>query len=208
MNQKTKTTLLGIVGLGLVIIFFLIVYLLLRSIWHQFIKLDTNLAVGLLTAVTTVLVTTLTIVVGRYLERKKEVEAHYREKKTEIYDSFLREFFKLSHNPSDEGGDLVSFLRDWQRQMILWGGADVLVSFMKWQQHLAKGEPDAQSIFMTDEFFRSLRHDLGLSNRGLEKGAFVKFIIRHADLFFTMAKENPQITLRELAQKEKELGLE
>lgn len=179
-----------------------------RGIWRQFVALDANLAVGLLTAVSTVLVATLTIVLGRYFERKKEVEAHYREKKTEIYDSFLKEFFGLFHSPDKENVDLVPFLQEWQRQMILWGGQEVLIAFMKWRQNLAKGVPDAESTYLTDAFFRAVRQDLGLSNKGLERGSFVRLMLKHPDLFFAMSKANPKITLAELAEKEKQLGLE
>jgi hypothetical protein len=38
--------------------------------------------------------------------RKKEIEAHFREKKTVIYDTFLKEFFKVFHNPTDEVIDI------------------------------------------------------------------------------------------------------
>ena len=184
------------------------IYWLGREIWKQFVALDSTLAVGLLTAVSTVRVATLTVVLGRYFERKKEVEAHYPEKKTEIYDSFLKEFFHLFHNPEKENVDLVPFLQEWQRQMILWGGAEVLVAFMKWRQNLAKGVPDAESMYLTDEFFRVVRRDLGLSNKGLERGSFVRLMLKHPDLFFAMSKANPKITLAELAEKEKQLGLE
>ena len=92
--------------------------------------------------------------------------------------------------------------------MILWGGAEVLVAFMKWRQNLAKGVPDAESMYLTDEFFRVVRRDLGLSNKGLERGSFVRLMLKHPDLFFAMSKANPKITLAELAEKEKQLGLE
>jgi hypothetical protein len=59
-----------------------------------------------------------------------------------------------------------------------------------------------------DDFFRAMRKDVGLSNSGLEKGIFSHFILRHSDLFLLMAKQNPNITLRQIADKEKELGLE
>jgi hypothetical protein len=64
---------------------------------------------------TTVSGLTLTVVLGRYFERKKEIEAHYRQKKTEMYDSFLKEFFKSIHKPKDENLNLIPFLREWQR---------------------------------------------------------------------------------------------
>ena len=91
--------------------------------------------------------------------------------------------------------------------MILWGGADVLSHYIKWRMHLGQGEPDAKSMFLTESFFKAIRKDLGLSNKGLEKGIFIHFILRNSDLFLQMAKENPNITLAELGEMEEKLGL-
>ncbi len=183
-------------------------YTLIVTVWAQFISLDKQLSVGLLTAFTTVFVATLTVMLGRYLERKKEVESHFRTTKIQMYDEFLAEFFKFLGDEKDVDVDLVPFLREWQRKMIVWGGAPVLVTYIKWNQHLKKGEPDARVIFLMDEFFRAMRKDIGLSNSGLEKGIFSHFILRHSELFLLMAKQNPNITLGELSEKEKELGFE
>lgn len=193
-------TLIGGIGYG--------VSKLLMTAWGQFISLDKQLSVGLLTAFTTVFVATLTVMLGRYLERKKEIESHFRTSKIQMYDDFLAEFFKLFGDEEDADVDLVPFLREWQRKMIVWGGAPVLVAYVKWSQHLKKGEPDAQTVFLMDEFFRAMRKDIGLSNSGLEKGLFSHFILRHSELFLLMAKQNPSITLGELSEKEKEMGLE
>lgn len=59
-----------------------------------------------------------------------------------------------------------------------------------------------------EEFLRTLRRDIGLSNRGLERGLFIRMILRNPDLFLTMAAANPKVTLQELSEREKELGLE
>lgn len=89
-------------------------------------------------AATTVIVATLTVVLGKYYERMKDIEAHYRVKKTEIYNEFLCELFKLFHSNGSEDYDLVPFLRDWQRKMILWGGQDVLSKYIVWMTHFKK----------------------------------------------------------------------
>jgi hypothetical protein len=68
---------------------------------------------------------------GRYLERKKEIESHFRAIKIKMYDEFLAEFFKLFGGNAGSDVDLVPFLREWQRKMIVWGGAPVLVAY-KW----------------------------------------------------------------------------
>lgn len=211
MNQhKKKERIYAFAGVLLLGLCIWLVWWIFSTAWAKLSSLNTNLAVGLLTAVTTVLVAALTVSLGRYFERKKEIESHFREKKVEIYDEFLKEFFKLFSGEVDQTpdeNDLVSFLREWQRKMILWGGSDVLASYLKWKVHLGKGEPDAQSMFLTEEFFKSIRKDLGLSNRGLEKGIFVHFILRNSDLFLQMAKNNPNITFAELGELEEKLGL-
>lgn len=97
------------------------VYWAISSIWSALISVDAKLAVGLVAAVTTILGATLTVTIGKYLERKHAVEAAFRERKVEIYDGFLKEVFKLfgrEGKPHDSG--LVKFLREWQRKLIVW----------------------------------------------------------------------------------------
>lgn len=197
-------------GLALLIGFVWGAYWLLSQIWGQFKSLDSKVALAAITAFTTVTISTLTVVLGKYYERKKDIEAHYREKKTEIYDEFLKEFFKVfysEHEKEDETEQksLVDFLREWQRKMVLWGGQDVLVKYIKWVTHLKKGNPDADSIFLMEDFFREIRKDLGHKNNKLEKGTFAHLILQNAELFLQMAKSNPKVTLADLAEAEKAL---
>jgi len=184
------------------------VYWLGSKIWGQFKLLDAQASTTILTAATTVIVATLTVVLGKYYERKKDIEAHYREKKTEIYDEFLCEFFKIFHsdsNEDEENPELVTFLREWQRKMILWGGQDVLLKYIGWMANLKKGEPTAQSIFMMEDFFLEIRKDLGHKNNKLIKGTFIHLILKNPELFLAMAKKNPNLTLAEVAKAESEL---
>jgi len=202
--EKLKKALSLIFGFTLIGLLCFGIYQFVSFVWSQFISLDKQLAVGLLTAFTTVIVATITVMLGRYLERKKEIESHFRTRKIEIYDEFLSEFFKLFGSEENSDIDLVPFLREWQRKMIIWGGAPVLSAYIKWNQHLKKGVPDAQTIFLMDDFFRAMRKDVGLSNSGLEKGVFAHFILRNSELFLAMAKSDPSITLDDLSKKEKE----
>ena len=65
------------------------IYWIISSIWDALVSVDTKLAVGIVAAFTTVLGATLTVTIGKYLERKQAVEADFRERKVEIYDEFL-----------------------------------------------------------------------------------------------------------------------
>lgn len=156
-------------------------------------------------AVATVLVATLTVMLGRYYERKRELDALYRDKKTEIYDEFLKEFFAIFFGASEGEAkgtetDLVRFLREFTRKLVLWSGPEVIEAFVAWKDHLAKGTPDAQSIFLTEAFLRAIRNDLRHTNKGLRKGFFARLFLREGGLFLVMAAKNPNVTLAELAE--------
>ena len=74
--------------------------------------------------------------------------------------------------------------------------------------HLRQGEPDANTMFMTEEFFKDIRKDLGHKNNKLVRGTFVHLMLRNPELFLAMAKENPDITLTELSEIENKLQKE
>jgi hypothetical protein len=204
-----KKTAQIILGFALIIVIGWSIFWLLSVIVDKFKILDPKISVAILTAATTVMVATITVVLGKYYERKKDIEAHYRAKKTEIYDEFLSEFFKLfnsdEHSNNDDSSKLVTFLRDWQRKIILWGGQDVLIKYIEWMNHLKKGNPDVKTMFLMEEFFLEIRKDLGHRNNKLVKGTFINLIMQNPELFMAMAKENPNITLTELTEVEQTL---
>lgn len=172
-----------------------------RSFFQYLSAVPKELGAALVAATATVLVATLTVMVGRYYERKKELDALYRDKKTEIYDEFLKEFFSLFFDPKAER-DLVPFLRDFTRKLVLWSGPQVIEAFVAWKDHLAGGEPDAQAIFLTEAFLRAVRDDLRHSNAGLRKGFFAKLFLKEGALFLAMAERNPSVTLAALGEVE------
>ncbi len=184
------------------------IYWSVSSIWDALVSVDTKLAVGIVAAVTTVIGATLTVTIGKYFERKQAVEADFRERKVEIYDEFLGEFFKLfeSQNNMDDSR-LVSFLKEWNRKVVVWGGSEVLRSYIKWMGHLKSSEPNAESMFLMGDFVLAVRKDLGLSNKGIDRKTFASLILKNPDLFLEMATKNPRVTLAELAIEEQKLGL-
>jgi hypothetical protein len=129
-----------------------------------------EMGVALVAAAATIFVSTLTVVVGRYFERKKELDVLYRDKKVEIYDQFLKQLFASLHGaptPESQEEEMVPFLREFMRKLLLWSGPEPISCFTKWKEHLARGVPDARTIFLTEEFLLAVRRDLRHSNRGI-----------------------------------------
>jgi len=150
-------------------------------------------------------------VVGKYIERKKEVESHFREKKSQMYEEFLgvlvNQFSGKSKTEKNEEIDLVPILRDWHKKIVVWGGADVVHKYIKWKLHLGSNEPDAESMFMMGDLFLAIRKDLGLSNKNISRKTFAHLMLTNSTLFLTLADQNPDITLAELGRIEKDRGL-
>ena len=180
------------------------VFWVTRTVWSALVSVNPQLAVGVVAAATTLVVSTATVMLGRYYERRKEIEAHFRSEKIKIYDEFLAELFKLFQGEAQSSDDMVKFLRQWQRKLVLWGGAAVLTAYFKWMNRL-KRVPDAQTVFLMDEFFRALRADIGQSSGSIPKGAFANLILRHGDFFLAQARINPNITLAELSELEEKV---
>lgn len=84
----------------------------------------------------------------------------------------------------------------------------MLGAYFQWKTKLKADSTSADAMFAMGRFFRELRKDIGQSSRGLEKGAFAHLILRNSELFLRMAKKNPKITFGQLADVEKELGID
>lgn len=208
--SRLKSFLIGLMGLTILVGLAVLVGWMLYAFFQYLAAVPKELGAALVAAAATVLVATITVMVGRYYERKKELDALYREKKTEIYDEFLKEFFMFfwsageTDAPSTEK-NLVPFFREFTRKLVLWSGPEVIEAFVAWKDHLAKGTPDAKSIFLTEAFLSAIRKDLRHSNSGLRKGFFARLFLREGDLFLAMAAKNPDVTLAALAEVENAL---
>lgn len=176
----------------------------IRYVWRVLVDVNSSLAVAVIAAASTLMATTITVMLGRYFERKRDIEAHFRADKIKFYDEFLRELFTVFHaDGAVQDAKLVKVLQEWQRKLVLWGGHSVLTTYFKWMNHLKSGNINADSMFLMDDFFRALRSDIGQSSRGLPRGAFVHLIMRHGDFFLEEAAKNPSITLEQLTVLEK-----
>lgn len=167
-----------------------------------------ELGAALVAGASTILVATITVMVGRYFERRKELDALYRDKKTEVYDEFLKVFFQVwfSGGKTTEGEpeqDLVKLFRDFSVKLVLWSGPEVLEAFARWKERMAEGHTNAEAVFETEAFLSAIRADLRHSNRGVRRGWFARLFLQESSLFLAMAAKNPKVSLAELAAAEK-----
>jgi len=102
------------------------IYLLASSV-------EPAVAAAAITAAATIIVSTATISVGRYLEKQKELEALHREKKIPIYGKFLDGLFSIFYEQRGKKLNTIKFLQEWQQKIVLWGGPTVVNAYIKWK---------------------------------------------------------------------------
>ena len=180
-------------------------WLAIRAIgfaWSEFTSLDKTVAAAIVAGVFTVLATTITVMVGRYFEEKRKQSELHRERKIEMYDTFIARIFNMfTGNDEPEDGDnenveteLIDFLRESQRKFLLWSGPGAIRAYSEWNKAL-RGQQNAQTVLLMEKFFLAVRRDLGHSNFGVKQGDTIRFILRHTDFFLEAIKTNPNLTL-------------
>jgi hypothetical protein len=180
--------------------------------YRAFASLNPNLAVAIVAGSATILGSTLAVVLTRYYQSKREREVAHRDKKIELYDELLAKLFTTFLADSDrkeEQEDLVPFLREIQRKLILWSGPGAIKAYADWHKVLTAPPLPlrAEQMIKMIDFFLALREDLGHSNRGIKHDHVVRFLVQNSDLFMQEYRRNPKVTLAELAELEKELGI-
>ncbi len=172
--------------------------------WVKDAAADSDVVVASVIATAGVVLSALTAIVVKNIEKTQEVDAQFREKKFELFLEFLRQFDKLSMGSDD---DLVVFLKDFQRRIVFWGSPNVLKCYFglrvaSTQTSTVKGL--AGSLTSLSDLILAMRKDLGLSNGQLDPKTFgVQLILKNSALMLKVLKENPKMSVEEFARLEK-----
>jgi hypothetical protein len=185
-------------------------YKAVATVYHAFASLDQNVAVAIVVGSTTILGSTLAVVLTRYYQSKREREIAHRDRKIVLYDEFMAKLFAIFLGDTEKetkSEDLVPFLREIQRKLILWSGPGTIKAYAEWHRVLATTPPRAIQMIKMIDFFLALREDLGHSNKGIQHSHMARFLLQNSDLFMQEYRKNPEVTFREIADLEAKRGL-
>jgi hypothetical protein len=150
------------------------------------------------------------VVLTRYYQSKQERKVAHRDRKIELYDEFVKKLFDIFLGDTEretKSENLVPFLREIQRKLVLWSGPETIKAYAEWHKVLTTNPPRANHMIKMIDFFLALREDLGHSNKGIKHSHMVRFLLRNSDLFMQEYRKNPNVTFAEIAALEEKLGL-
>ena len=157
-----------------------IVYYLITSLLHL-ATLNATVATAFITGAVTVVASVSAVVVGRYFEKRKEVEEAFRERRLQAYERFVSKFAEITGTTGTGPDDLVPFLKQLNKEIILWAGPRLLQAYTTFLES-AKDAAAGRAFFMLEDFYRAMREDLGHSNTGIKRGDILRLILKHEEL--------------------------
>ena len=172
--------------------------------------LNNNVLVSIIAGSTTIFASVLAVIISRYFQVKREQEIAHREQKVKLYDKYLVGLFEVllgDDNSKKDPKVLTPFLREVQRELILWASPNAIKSYANLHKELVTQPPRAIQLIKMVDFFLALRKDLGHSNSGIRREHLVRFLLRNPELFMREYRKNPNTTFEELGKLETKIGL-
>ena len=150
-----------------------------------FRDLNPGVAAAVITGAAAVVVSALTVVIGKNLETNALIKKDLREKKIPVYQNFLKLWFKVllakkaGGHPVNEK-EIISTLSDITQNLMVWGSDDVVSAWAKFRYisiHNSEQMEPSEVMANYEQLIRAMRRDLGHSNAGLKAGDILKLFI-------------------------------
>ena len=133
------------------------------------------------------------VIWAKIWEARYKVKHELRLKKSPVYEEFF-DFMMNKVLLSGRSGDpdlekeISEFFRTYQGKLLVWGGEKVLKEFIAWRALGATVDQEpsnyetAKNMFRSfDNIFRSMRKDLGHSNKGMKELDFIRLFVKNFD---------------------------
>lgn len=219
VKKIAKIVGIGAVSVGLILGFAYLSYLVASQIQQWIASLDIVIQAALI-AVGGAVLTAITALTVKRLENKHAVDAQFRKDKAELFLEFMRAFDDLFSTDKTKkikrGDNLLNLLMDFRRKTIVWCRVETIHRFDELKDFAAASTSSgkdqtvewmAKNLELYGQLLLAMRKDVGLSRRGLDDGTFgLRFRLRNPDLLLQAVSENPNMSLDELAEREKSIG--
>ncbi len=180
-------------GLALLVLLVWGIYYLILRTARGLSNLKSELAVAIIAASASVMVSIVSLVVSKALDRRAALLQELRAKKTPIYEQFISTLYKvvfasnLGKEISQE--ELIEFFADFTEKLTIWGSDDVIKAWRAFRLSLPESAPiseresSAETLFQYESLLFAIRKDLGHKNQGFKKGTLLGLFVNDIDKY-------------------------
>ncbi len=189
-----------IIGFIIILIIGVSCYWVLNKFFQWIGSLDSDVAIATISGALTISGAVVATVIGKYYERKKEVEARFHSEKAAVYEEFIERFLNLfEENNENAEQELTAYISEWRRKILVIAGPDTIKKYANLMNYAVQNpDPDLKLVLLMEELFKSIRRDLGLSNKNLSKGFFATIILRNPDSFLHALEKGDHVKIADL----------
>ena len=147
---------------------------------------NSEVSVAVITGAITLIITVLSVILGKAYEVRTLIIKENRNKKIPIYEDLIKFLFNKVLMGAKTGNEvtekeMITFMSDFTQRIMIWGSDDVLNSFVKIRQIAGDEEglkKNPLSIMLGyEELIKEIRKDLGYKNQGFKKGDLLSLFI-------------------------------
>ncbi len=182
----------AIIGLGLLsATTYLVVVVFLKAIDYA-LSLNSDISVAIIAAAGTVIVSVISIIVGKIYEVKYQIKQEIRGKKIPVYEELIAFMQRVVANeelkvkPTEE--ELAKFFLEWQQKAMIWASDAVLADWIKWRRRIGNSTDKHLALFLYEDLILQIRRDLGHKNKNLKTGDVLSLFINDIDEHLAAAK--------------------
>lgn len=186
MNTRIKSAaqmalgflLLGLIGWG--------AYLFIAAVVSSFVSMQSDVAVAVVVAASTIVVTACSLVMSKRLEARAAVRQELRAKKTPTYESIIGMLFKLQFadkigEKSLTNTELMKFFATATEKLVVWGSDEVVREFRAFRMMSIAGGNPIGVLFQYEKILYAIRKDLGHKNQGFKRGTLLGLWVNDID---------------------------
>ncbi|MBC7782752.1 MAG: hypothetical protein H7144_02850 [Burkholderiales bacterium] len=188
MSQAARQRWLGIFGLVLLGAIGYGCFIAVRAAFHVIDSMKSDIAMAIIAAGATVLVSILSILLGKVYEARERIQNQHREKKVPVYEELIQFISrvlsgeKIGTAPTQE--EIIKF--GFNQKMMVWGADEVLLAWVKWLRAISDAEvlkaDPLKGLFLYEELILAIRRDLGHKNKSLKRGDVLRLFVNDIDV--------------------------
>ena len=186
MNTRVKSGVQVVLGLSLLGLIVWGAYLAVSALVSILAAIESNVAVAVVAASSTIAVSVISLAVSKRFEAKAAVRHELRVKKVPVYESIISTLFKTQF--ADKVGEkpptqqeLIQFFAKVTEQLVVWGSDEVVREFRAFRMAFINGGNPIEGLFKYEKLLNAIRKDLGHKNQGFKRGTLLGLWINDID---------------------------
>lgn len=187
--RKVNEIIKVVIGLAIIISIIYGLYLLVTYLFVVFTSLQKEVSAAIIAAMSTIIVSVLSITFGKYYERKRIIEQELREKKIPMYEEFIEFYFNVLMSKKITGKEItqkemVRFFNKFTQKLTVWGSDEVVSLWSNFRRKTVENPHNTkENIFEFEKLLLAIRKDTGHKNKNIKQGDLLGLFINDIDKY-------------------------